>query len=202
MMEIYLASGNAHKLEELRAALAPAGGRVHGPGEAGGMPEVEETGTSFEENALLKARALAERLPSGACALADDSGLAVDALNGAPGVRSARYAGESARDAANNARLLKELAGRPRGERGARFVCVLALVERDGGEWTFRGECPGRVLGEPRGEQGFGYDPLFVPEAGDGRTFAEMSAGEKQALSHRGRAVQELSTWVSRVWGA
>lgn len=155
-------------------------------------PVPEETGTTFAENALLKARdAFAT---TGCLAVADDSGLAVDALDGAPGVYSARYAGEPADDRANLAKLLDELRDLPAERRTARFVCVLALVGPHG-ENLFTGTCEGILFDAPRGTGGFGYDPIFVP-IGHDRTFAEMTAEEKAALSHRGTAVRELRTFL------
>jgi XTP/dITP diphosphohydrolase len=165
--------------------------------------DVEETGSTFEENARLKAEAAAR--VTGLPALSDDSGLEVDALGGRPSVRSKRYAGDEASDADNNARLLEELATVPSDERSARFVCVLALAEpiESGACRTtllVRGVCEGRVSSAPRGAGGFGYDPLFIPKALDGRTFGETSAHEKNALSHRARAAEalkrELAAWL------
>jgi XTP/dITP diphosphohydrolase len=163
---------------------------------------VEETGSTFVENALLKARAVADaagRLPGPDrpdFVVADDSGLCVEALGGAPGVYSSRYAGPEAGDADNNRRLLRELSSVPRGERQAEFVCVMAcvgMVKTGPGEVLFHveGRCPGEILFEPRGEGGFGYDPLFfyVPL---GRSFAELTADQKNAVSHRGRALALL----------
>ncbi|MDQ2678400.1 MAG: non-canonical purine NTP pyrophosphatase, partial [Actinomycetota bacterium] len=127
-------------------------------------------------------------------ALADDSGLEVDALDGAPGVRSARFAGEDATDADNVSLLLERLAGVPDDERTARFRCVIVLQRPDGTELVADGSVEGRIIDAPRGESGFGYDPVFVPTEGNGRTFAEMSADEKHAISHRGRALRSLVT--------
>ena len=153
-------------------------------------PEDRET---YEENALAKARAVARAF--GVAALADDSGLEVAALGGAPGVRSSRYAGPACDPAANNVKLLGALRAVPENKRGARFVCVAALVTAAGDELLARGEVEGRVAEGPRGEWGFGYDPLFIPR-GYGETFAEMTAAEKNALSHRGRAFAILRTVV------
>lgn len=198
-MEIYLASGNAHKLDEFRAAFAGYGQQVyfHSANEAGGMPEVEETGDHFEDNALLKAQALVSLLPDSAWALADDSGLIVDALGGAPGVHSARYAGPGADAGANNLKLLQALEGVPQTHRSARFRCVLCLVSAEDGPHFFAGNCEGEILTEIRGTNGFGYDPLFVP-LGFEDSFAEMSMGEKQQLSHRGVALQRLKAFLQR----
>ncbi|MDQ8182156.1 RdgB/HAM1 family non-canonical purine NTP pyrophosphatase [Pelagicoccus sp. SDUM812005] len=196
-MKLYLATGNAHKIEELRAMLAAAGlaMEVHGPAALGGMPEVVEDQDSFSGNALKKARALATRLPSGACALADDSGLCVDALDGAPGVYSARYAGEGASDAENTDKLLKSLEALGAVDRSAGFQCHLALVSATGEEQIFAGECRGRIIEAKQGEGGFGYDPVFVPD-GFSKTFAELSRSEKAGLSHRGKAMEQLVAWL------
>jgi XTP/dITP diphosphohydrolase len=148
-----------------------------------------ETGATYAENAAVKARAVVAAL--GAAALGDDSGIEVDALGGAPGIRSARYAGESAGDAGNNARLLAALSGRPAAERGARFRCVLALARPGGGETIVDGTCEGRILDAPRGDRGFGYDPLFLPD-GQSLTFAELPPGVKNRISHRARAAAAL----------
>jgi len=196
-VDIYVATGNAHKLEELREALKETGVTVCAAADAGGMPDVVETGKAFEDNALLKAQALGERLPEGAWALADDSGLEVDALDGAPGVRSARFAGEEAGDAENNALLLKKLADLPAAERGAQFTCVLALTGPGGAKEFFRGMCRGQIRESPKGENGFGYDPLFTPHGHD-RTFAEMTPDEKRSLGHRGHAVRALAEYLAR----
>ena len=183
-----LSSRNGHKVRELAEIL---------PGvELRALPEeVElppETGDTFEENALIKARAAREATAEEV--IADDSGLEVDALGGRPGVRSARYAGEDATDGENLARLIADLAAEA-DPVSARYVCVIALID-DSGEHLFRGTCEGRLIREPRGEGGFGYDPAFVPEEtgpGDDRTMAELSPGEKHAISHRGAAARLLA---------
>ncbi len=194
-MKLFLATGNAHKVAEFSRMFAEAGLDVEvvSAREAGGMPEVEENAGTFEGNALLKAEALAG-LVGGEWVLADDSGLAVDALGGAPGVRSARYAGENATDGENRAKLLREMAGVADGERRGRFVCVLALAG-PGRREVFRGECEGEILREERGLGGFGYDPVFRPE-GFGESFAEMPAARKNELSHRGKAMAKLVEWM------
>lgn len=189
MARVVLATDNPGKVAELRAILAGTGLELV-PGEGvGGLPDVEEFGESFEENAIAKARAAC--LYTGLAAMADDSGLEVDALGGAPGVRSARYAGETQSDAANVAKLLLELDGVPGSGRGARFVCVAAYVDPAGRTLTARGICKGRIIEQPRGGGGFGYDPVFVCE-GHERTMAELPAGEKNAISHRGLAFRGL----------
>jgi len=187
-----LATRNLHKVRELEALLAPHRLRP--------LPdEVElppETGTSFEENALIKARAAA--LATGTVAIADDSGISVEALGGAPGIRSARFAGEHATDEQNLDELMRAMEHRE--DRRAAYVCVLAFSDPgDGLERTFAGRCEGRLDRERRGSGGFGYDPVFVPDdgpAGDTRTMAELSPGEKEAISHRGRAARALARWL------
>jgi XTP/dITP diphosphohydrolase len=163
-------------------------------------PEVSlppESGESYGENALRKARAVQAAL--GLPALGDDSGIEVDALGGAPGIRSARYAGPAAGDAENNARLLSALAGRSGGERSARFRCVLALVRSAGEELVVEGVCEGRILETPAGDRGFGYDPLFVPE-GETLTFAQLPAAVKNRISHRARAAAALRAAARSPW--
>lgn len=154
--------------------------------------EIEEIGSTFEENALLKARAISKI--TGLAALADDSGICVDALNGAPGVFSARYSGNG--DAANNQKLLQELASVPDQKRGAHFVCVAAYVRPDGYEKVVKGEFHGKILHEVRGSGGFGYDPLFQPE-GLNCSSAELSAHEKDAISHRGIALRAIAPFIN-----
>lgn len=189
---VVVATANRGKLAEIRAILAPDHLDVdlttmteHG------VDSPPEDGDTFEANALIKARhcAAATGLP----AIADDSGLEVDALDGEPGVRSARYAGEPTDDAANNRKLLEALADVPDEQRSARFVCAAAVVTPDGRERVVRGTMAGRIVAAPRGEHGFGYDPLFVSEVADGRTNAELTAQEKDAISHRGAAFRALA---------
>lgn len=187
-----LATGNPHKLEEFSRAL---GEQIVPPSRYGLTIDVEETGETFEENALIKARFLAEK--SGVSALADDSGLAVDALGGAPGVKSARFGGAGLDDRGRRLLLLEQMKDVPAASRTARFVCVLALCEPDGKEYTFRGECEGSILFEERGAAGFGYDSVFLyPPAG--LSFAEMSASAKDAVSHRGRAIAKLKEFLKK----
>ncbi|MBB3166909.1 RdgB/HAM1 family non-canonical purine NTP pyrophosphatase [Simiduia aestuariiviva] len=188
--ELVLASNNAGKLKELSDMLAGCGIRVQ-PQSAFDIPDADETGLSFVENAILKARHAAQL--SGLPALADDSGLAVDALGGAPGIYSARYAGNHGDDSANNAKLLEALKDLPDAERGARFLCVLALVRHpeDPVPILCQGEWRGRILHSAQGDNGFGYDPLFwVPERNCAS--AELSKTDKNALSHRGKALKQL----------
>lgn len=182
-MRLLLATRNAHKLAEIRAMLP--GVDLVGTDAFPGVPDPEETGATFEANARIKAEAW--RDATGLPALADDSGLEVEALGGEPGVRSARYAGAHGDTAANNAKLLRALAGVPEGRRAARFVCALALAAPGRKTRTLRGECRGRILPEARGGNGFGYDPLFAPE-GHGRSFGELPEAVKAGLSHRARA--------------
>jgi XTP/dITP diphosphohydrolase len=159
------------------------------------MPSVVEDTGSFEGNARKKARALLERLPPGAWALADDSGLCVDSLGGEPGVESAYYAGLRATGAENLAKLVAAMRNVPDNRRAAHFVCVLILIGPDAVEHVFEGRCDGRLRREPAGGGGFGYDPLFMPEGYD-RTFAELDAAIKNQLSHRGRAWTKLCSWL------
>lgn len=182
---LVLATLNPGKARELAGLLAGLPHDLRPLAAVPGARPPEESGASYAANALLKARAAA-RL-AGATALADDSGLEVDALGGAPGLHSARYGGPGLDDAARCARLLEALRGVPPGRRTARFRCVIAVVEPAGGEWTVEGVAEGRILEAPRGAGGFGYDPLFLyPPLG--RTFAELAEAEKAAVSHRGRA--------------
>ncbi len=188
-MRLVLASANPDKAAEIRAILARSGVELVARPES--VPEVAETGDTLEENARLKAVALATA--TGLPAVADDTGLLVDALDGAPGVLSARYAGEEATYADNVAKLLAQLDGVAPGARRARFETVALACWPDGREVLARGTVEGVIATEARGTGGFGYDPVFVPAEGDGRTFAEMSSEEKHALSHRGRAFRSLA---------
>ncbi|MAX32227.1 XTP/dITP diphosphohydrolase [Onishia taeanensis] len=187
---LVLASGNSGKLQEFDRLLAPLGYAVHPQAEYE-VPEVEETGLTFVENALLKAREACR--VSGLPALADDSGLAVDALNGAPGIYSARYAGEPKSDAANNRKLLEALSEVPDGQRTAHYWCVLVYLRHaeDPVPLIVQRSWDGEILVSPRGEGGFGYDPLFwLPSLG--RSAAELDGDEKNRVSHRGQAMQAL----------
>jgi XTP/dITP diphosphohydrolase len=187
---VVLATRNTHKVSEIRAALAMPGVCFDDLDDYPDLPEVVEDGATFLDNARKKAHEIARA--SGRTALADDSGLVVPALGGEPGVRSARYAGESADDAANRRKLVERLRTLRMDERVAHFVCVLVLATPAGDETTAEGFCHGNLLLEERGSRGFGYDSLFVPEGFD-RTFAEMTQPEKAALSHRGRALARLA---------
>lgn len=187
-MDFLIATHNMKKRDELQRILSPLGVHVLTADEAGvDLTDVEETGTTFEENALLKARSGCKegKMPC----IADDSGLCVDALNGAPGVYSARFAGEHGNDDKNNEKLLSLLSDVPPEKRTARFVSTVACVFPDGRELVVRGECEGKIGYEKRGENGFGYDPLFY--VGE-RTFAEFTPEEKDAVSHRGNALRAL----------
>ena len=184
-MKLVLASKNEKKLKEMNEILSGMGVEVCSQADAGVDVDVEETGTTFEENSMLKAKAVMEA--SGLPAIADDSGLCVDALNGAPGVYSARYGGEGLDDAGRYRLLLSSMpAGKPR---TAKFVSVITCCFPNGDVLTARGECPGTIAFAAMGEGGFGYDPVFfLPKLK--KTFAQLSAGEKNAISHRGRALE------------
>ena len=190
MYKLVFATNNAHKLGELRKMLA---GRfcVVSLADIGCHDDIPEDADTFEGNALAKAQWVLERY--GLDCIADDSGLEVDALGGAPGIHSARYAGAGHDDAANNAKLLSELAGAA--DRSARFRTVIALVRKDHEPMFFHGTVEGTILNAPQGDAGFGYDPLFVPQ-GWSKSFAEASPDEKNAVSHRGRAVRELCKYL------
>ena len=187
MKRVVVATGNPGKLREFAVALAEAGIEVLGLDALDERPEVEETGETFEANARLKAEAYSRHtdLP----VLADDSGLEVDALGGEPGVRSARYGGPALDDAGRLGKVLENLRGVPAAQRTARFRCVLAMARHGRTLAVFHGTAEGRILDAPRGENGFGYDPVFYDEDA-GRTFAELSREEKQARSHRGAAIR------------
>ncbi len=191
MKQLILASGNAHKAEEFAQLLGTSDFQVHSAAICGGMPPVEETGQTFAANAQLKAGALRAAAPPGAWLLADDSGLEVDALDGAPGIYSARYAGPQATDAANVAKLLVALSEVPTVRRTARFRCALCLIDPEGRIHHFDGTCEGRISHRPTGSSGFGYDPVFIPDGYD-QCFAELGEVVKAQLSHRARAVAAL----------
>ena len=195
---VVLATRNAAKLRELARILSAedrgAQIRLAGLDEFPGAPDVPETGATFEENALLKARAVADY--TGLPAVADDSGLCVDALNGMPGVLSARWAGGHGDDQANLELVLAQVADVPDARLGARFVCAAALVAPGAREWVVTGQVEGRLIRAPRGSGGFGYDPIFLPD-GFGQTTAEMTAEAKDAISHRGRAFRALTPFIT-----
>lgn len=191
-MKIAIATNNRNKLKEIRAVLGGFFDEMLSLDDLGIDVEIEETGTTLTENALIKARTIRDM--TGLASLADDSGLMCDALDGAPGVYSARYAGEEHDDAKNNALLLKNIAGK---DRTAHFCSVIALCLPDGREYTAEGRVDGVITEEARGNGGFGYDPLFFsPELG--KTFAEASAEEKNSVSHRGRALRNMELVIEK----
>ncbi len=207
---IVLATRNAAKLRELARILTQDGSEDHGDpqvrlaglDEFPDAPDVPETGTTFEANALLKARAIADY--TGLPAVADDSGLCVDALNGMPGVLSARWAGRHGDDRANLELVLAQVADVPDSRLGAQFVCAAALVVPGSGphgprEWVVTGQVEGRLVREPRGSGGFGYDPIFQPDGFD-QTTAEMTPEAKDAISHRGRAFRALTPFITGIY--
>jgi XTP/dITP diphosphohydrolase len=211
--DVVLATRNAHKIEELQRILEDAEVRILGLDAFPDAPDVPETGVTFAENALLKATAIA--ISTGLPAIADDSGLCVDVLGGAPGVFSARWSGSHGDDLANLTLLLAQLADVPSGQRGAHFACAAALVvparlgELDGegghdsavaSQVVTEGRLDGVLVREPRGTAGFGYDPIFVPD-GDERTTAQMSPAEKDSISHRGKAFRAMRAHLERLAG-
>jgi XTP/dITP diphosphohydrolase len=195
-MKLFLASGNTHKAGELQSLADARGLRVEivSAAAVGGLPPVVEDAGTFAGNARKKALALRTRLPAEGWALAHDSGLCVDALGGAPGVESAYYAGPQGDSAANLEKLVEAMRPAPDAQRGAHFMCVLVLAG-PAGELVLEGRCDGRLLREPRGEGGFGYDPLFVPE-GYTQSFSEIGREIKNRLSHRARAWEKLVEWL------
>ena len=198
-MKLFLASGNAHKAVELQS-LANASGltlKIVSARDVGGMPAVAEDTGTFVGNARKKALALRSMVPAEAWTLADDSGLCVDALGGAPGVESAYYARPNGDGAANLAKLVESMRDVPESERGAQFRCVLVVTGPAGVEHVFEGRCGGHLLRVPRGGAGFGYDPLFVP-TGHTASFAELGDEVKNTLSHRARAWARLAEWIRR----
>lgn len=194
---VIIASNNAHKISEIRSALSFPGWSFVSLREAGVESRPDENADSFEGNARIKAQAVRAVRPD--CAvLADDSGLEVDYLNGAPGVYSSRYGGVEGDDARNNAKLLRALSDVPEQDRSARFVCTLVFIDEDGTETVARGVVEGRIACAPTGDEGFGYDPLFLPAAFDyQKSFAQISQAEKNELSHRGRALRLLKHEVA-----
>jgi len=194
-MDIALATRNRRKAEEMTRIFSGLGIRFLSMDSFPGCPEVREDGRTFRANALKKALAVAAY--TGLAAVADDSGLKVDALDGAPGILSARYAGEPADDRRNLRKLLRELADIPPGRRSARFVCCIAFALPDGRHKTFTGKVEGTIGPRPRGSNGFGYDPVFYP-LGRRKTFAEMTAGEKDLISHRGKAMKKLYIYLKK----
>lgn len=200
MTDLVLATRNKGKIEEVQRLISEHAPHIRLRSVAEfGIDDVEETGSTFEGNALLKASTIA-RL-TGLPALADDSGIAIDALGGAPGVYSARWSGVHGDDGANIAKVLEELADVPESDRGAQFVCVIALAMPDGRHVTVRGEVEGRVRTAPVGEYGFGYDPIFQP-AGFQITTAQMDPKTKDSISHRGKALREIAPKIAPFIGA
>lgn len=198
MATLVIATNNAGKAREYREMLAPFGVTVKTLAD---FPRfaIDECGTSFEENALIKARTAMAKLDLPV--LADDSGLVVDALNGAPGVHSARYAGDHD-DAANNAKLLRELTGVPATQRTAHFHTTIVALKPDGAKLETSGRVEGQILTQPRGQNGFGYDPLFMPKEFPGRSMAELTPAEKNQISHRGRALRAFMEQFAGWWQA
>lgn len=197
MKELILATHNRGKVEELRGLLQDLPIRIKSLHDFPEITEIEETGSTFRENAQIKAKAVFEL--TGLCSLADDSGLEVDWLQGKPGIYSARYAGEQATDEDNNRKLLAELEGLPLEERSARFRSVICGFLPSGQEIYTEGICEGRIALEPVGDQGFGYDPLFLLAPDFQRTMAELPLGEKNSISHRGRAFRQLKPLITRL---
>ena len=195
MKRIVLAPKNKGKIKEMRELLAPMNIEVLSLADFSPVDDAEENGATFAENAMLKARYYFAH--TGTPCLADDSGLEVDALGGRPGVYSARYSGENATDAANNAKVLREMEGIEKDKRTARFRCAMALVG-EGIELTTDGTCEGTLLTEERGQGGFGYDPIFYVPKFD-RTLAEMSSEEKNSISHRGAAVRKMADLIAEM---
>ena len=198
VQSLYLATGNSHKVTEFAQLIEGLPVQIQSSSAIGGMPEVDETADSFEGNALLKAQALYSQAPVGAWVMADDSGLETDALEGAPGVRSARFAGIDASDSDNCQLLLQKLSGIEREQRTARFRCVLALLGPEGDRPIFfSGSCEGIIDFAPSGNGGFGYDPLFIPK-GYHDSFAALPAEIKASISHRAAAIKKLSDWLKK----
>ena len=191
-MKLVLASNNKNKLREIREIFSPLGYEVLSQSEAGVSCDPEENGSTFEENAHIKAKAVFDALPEKHFVIADDSGLCVDALDGAPGIYSARYA----EDGKRCEKLLSEMADIPDGKRGAEFVCAVCLIAPDGEVHSFRGECRGKIGYKKTGTNGFGYDPVFM--YGD-KSFAEISAEEKNKVSHRANALNGLKKYLSDI---
>ncbi len=193
--KLVLATGNQGKLRELQALLA--GSRIE-IATLRNFPELimpEETGGTFTENARLKAKAVVAA--SGCWALSDDSGLVVDALNGAPGIYSARYAGIQASDSDNNRKLLRKMINVPEDKRQAAFVCVMILASPIGDEYIFSGKCPGRIARQPAGSEGFGYDPIFLPAPNYRISMAQLTQSAKSSISHRGQALRQFQLWLN-----
>ena len=198
MREIVVATENPGKLREIRESLGDTAVQILSLTDLPPLPPVKEDGSTFRENALIKARTVAHH--TGRLTIADDSGLEVDHLEGKPGVRSARFAGEEASDAENNRKLLKLLAGVPPAQRGAVFRCVIAVAEPGGGTYTAEGVCEGEIAFGPQGDLGFGYDPVFLLFERE-RTMAQLPPEEKNRISHRARAAQAIRPVLERLVG-
>ena len=197
MKTIVLATNNTHKVREIEGALAMEGWEFKTLRQMGLVSDPTEDADSFVGNARIKARA-AHEVSGGLAALADDSGIMVDALGGRPGVYSARYAGEQCDDDANNAKMLAELEGTPWEQRTGRYVCALVFVDEDGSELVAEGTVEGKIGFDLQGEGGFGYDPMFYPDAYDGKlTFAQVSQEDKAVISHRGVALRKLAEMIA-----
>lgn len=194
---VVVATGNAHKVKEIEAILGPVmpGITFYALGELGDFPEPEENGATFTDNALIKAQAACAE--TGLVAIADDSGLMVDALDGAPGIMSARFSGVHGDDTANNAKLLELLKDVPEAERTARFHSSVVFLRPDGSMLVGEGDCEGSIGYAPKGANGFGYDPLFLPEAFPGKTMAELEPAQKNSISHRFYALTNLAGQLS-----
>ena len=197
MSRIVFATGNANKMKEIRMILSDMGMEILSMKEAGVEADIVEDGTTFEENAMIKAKEIAKLLPDD-IVLADDSGLEIDYLNKEPGIYSARYMGEDTSYDIKNQNLIDRLEGVPKEQRTARFVCAIAAALPDGSTKVVRGTIEGYIGWEPAGTNGFGYDPIFMPE-GHTQTFAEMSAHEKNAISHRRRATDALLQLLEKI---
>ncbi|MBF7097256.1 XTP/dITP diphosphatase [Alkalibacter mobilis] len=195
-MKIVVATGNEHKKIEIADILGLERFDFATMKEEGILIDIVEDGGTFEENALIKAREVRKHTIH--AVLADDSGLEVDALDGAPGIYSARFAGENASDEENNQKLLELMKDVPSDKRSGRFVCVIAFIDEGGREYVFRGECPGKILESQRGEGGFGYDPLFYVES-KGKTFAQLDGGEKNSISHRAVALKDAKEIIVKI---
>ncbi|MGJ8650840.1 MAG: RdgB/HAM1 family non-canonical purine NTP pyrophosphatase [Opitutaceae bacterium] len=196
--KLIIATGNAHKVEEFEQLLSGINFEVCSAKVCGGMPEVDENGDSFVANAQIKAEALRAIAPEGAWVMADDSGLEVDALDGAPGVYSARYAGSDATDEANVVKLLDALRDVPEERRTARFRCVLCVIDEFGLISHYDGSCEGTIAKRSKGDSGFGYDPIFIP-AGHNQTFGQLGDSVKAQLSHRAKAAQWLKATLAEL---
>lgn len=190
---VVVATGNAHKVTEIEAILKPVmpGTTFYALGELGDFPDPVENGDTFTENAIIKAQAALDE--TGLTSVADDSGLVVDALGGEPGIMSARWAGVHGDDARNNAKMMREMADVPEDKRGAHFHSSVVLLRLDGTILTGEGDCHGKIGHEPEGTHGFGYDPLFWPDDTPGRSMADLEPEEKNAISHRFHALQDLA---------